>query len=123
MTILTFTPRQTPVLASVLPVPGQIIFASKRFSDRHCPQDSLVDHAVHGRGTVAACQGLDRTVDFELQVSKPACDLKSDEWPDDVEADALVSVSWITVVRHQVAVSELSELQRKPLSKYQRWAG
>ena len=123
MDILTFPPRQPAVSATLSCLGGQVFFASTRFSDRHCPQNSLVDHAVHGRGTVAGCHGLERTVDFEVQVSKTACELKNDEWPEDVDADALVSVSWITVERHQVPVSELSELQRKPPSKYQRWAG
>jgi hypothetical protein len=102
---------------------GHVIMAASRFTARNCPVNSLVQHAAHGRGSVAACHALMREVDFEVQVTKRAEELADDEWPDDVGSEDVVSVSWITVSRHTVPVAELRELQRKPADKYQRWAG
>jgi hypothetical protein len=101
---------------------GHVIMAASRFTARNCPVNSLVQHAALGRGSVAACHSFMREVDFEVQVTKRAEDLADDEWPDDVGAEDVVSVSWITVSRHTVPVAELLELQRKPADKYQRWA-
>jgi hypothetical protein len=101
---------------------GHVIMAASRFQERNCPSNSLVQHSSHGRGTVAACNALMRVVDFEVQVSKRADQLNDDEWPQDVDPQELVSVSWITVSRHTVPVTELHELQRIPADKYHRWA-
>jgi hypothetical protein len=101
---------------------GHVIMAALRFQERNCPFNSLVQHSSHGRGTVVACNALMRIVDFEVQVSKRADELEEDEWPQDVDPQELVSVSWITVCRHTVHVTELHELQRKPADKYHRWA-
>jgi hypothetical protein len=111
--------QPTPIQSASL---GHVIMAASRFTARNCPLNSLVQHAAHGRGSVAACDALMRDVDFEVQVTKRADELAAHEWPEDVDAQELVSVSWITLTRHTVPVAELRELQREPLDKYQRWA-
>ena len=101
---------------------GQVILAAHRFTARNCPRNSFVQHPFHGLGTVAACAGHARDVDFETQITKLAGDLKPHEIPADEDVETLVSVSWITVERHTVQVSELRELQRLATDKYQRWS-
>lgn len=108
-------PTQTTVAGTVLSV-------AQRFTERNCPRDALVQHAVFGVGTVVNCQGHVRHVDFEIQVSKQAADLTDNERPIDIESEALVSVSWISLNRHVVHVKALHELQRKATDKYLRWA-
>lgn len=103
-------------------VAGSILSVAQRFTERNCPRDALVQHAVFGVGTVVHCQGHVRHVDFEIQVSKQAADLTDDERPIDIKPESLVSVSWISLNRHVVNVKSLSELQRKATDKYLRWA-
>lgn len=118
---------QFPLFSLVRPstqatVAGSVLSVEQRFTERNCPRDALVQHAVFGVGTVVHCQGHVRHVDFEIQVSKQAADLSDDERPTDIAPEALVSVSWISLNRHVVHVKTLHELQRKASDKYLRWA-
>lgn len=115
----SFSSLRSPTQATVA---GAILSVAQRFTERNCPRDALVQHAVFGVGTVVHCQGHVRHVDFEIQVRKQAADLTDDERPIDIEPEALVSVSWISMNRHVVNVKSLNELQRKATDKYQRWA-
>ena len=108
-------PTQATVADSVLSV-------DQRFTERNCPRNALVQHAVFGIGTVVHSQGHVRHVDFEIQVSKQAADLTDEERPIDIAPEALVSVTWISLNRHVVHVKTLHDLQRKASDKYQRWA-
>ena len=118
---------QFPSISSERPptqatVAGSILSVAQRFTERNCPRDALVQHAVFGVGTVVHCQGHVRHVDFEIQVSKQAADLTDEERPIDIAPEALVSVTWISLNRHVVHVKTLHDLQRKASDKYQRWA-
>ena len=115
----SFSSQRSPTQATVA---GSVLSVEQRFTERNCPRDALVQHAVFGVGTVVHCQGHVRHVDFEIQVSKQAADLSDDERPIDIEPEALVSVSWISMNRHVVNVKSLNELQRKATDKYLRWA-
>ena len=103
-------------------VAGYVLSVAQRFTERNCPRDALVQHAVFGVGTVVHCQGHVRHVDCEIQVRKQAADLTNDERPIDIKPESLVSVSWISLNRHVVNVKSLNELQRKATDKYLRWA-
>ena len=101
---------------------GQVIMAADRFLARNCPRNSFVFHRVHGNGTVAACAGHERVVDFECQITKLVEDLLPHEWPADEDPETLVSVSWISITRQTVPVSELRVLERVASDKYKRWS-
>ena len=113
----SFPPRSNTTAVGA----ARVFSVAQRFTERHCPRNSLVQHVVHGRGTVAACDGHLRHVDFEVQVTKHVSELSEAEWPEDVEPGTLVSVSWIDLTRQVVSVAELRELERVATDKYQRW--
>lgn len=100
---------------------ARVFSVAQRFTERHCPRNSLVQHVVHGRGTVAACDGHLRHVDFEVQVTKHVSELSGAEFPEDFEPGTLVSVSWIDLTRQVVHVAELRELERVATNKFIRW--
>lgn len=122
MSVLQFPSFSSERPLTQATVAGAILSVAERFTERNCPRDALVQHAVFGVGTVVHCQGHVRHVDFEVQVSKQASELTDDERPTDIAPEALVSVSWISLNRHVVHVKTLHELQRKASDKYLRWA-
>lgn len=113
----SFSPRSNATAVGA----ARVFSVAQRFTERHCPRNSLVQHVEHGRGTVAACDGLLRNVDFEVQVTKHVSELSEADWPEDVEPGTLVSVSWIDLTRLVVPVAELRELEHLATDKYLRW--
>lgn len=102
---------------------GSVIAAAQRFTERHCPVNSFVQHPEYGFGTVVACDGHRRDVDFEMQRTKAVDELAADEWPESVDPQALVSVSWIEITPRLVPVSSLKLLKLQAEDKYKRWRG
>lgn len=104
-------------------LPSNVVDASKLFAQRACPLGAIVQHSELGQGRVRLCDGFWREVDFASEISKTPNELTPDEWPDDVSAETLVSVSWIQNTPTRLHIHELKLIAPSHYPSMRAWSG